>query len=104
MANVVQDTITFKDLAIPVLTNNCDIEPYTQLMIFSKPKTAARPLANAEVVDDGDSEHGEACADDPQAKAKAKAKANAKANAKDGSKRKAKAKAKADPQPKKKRR
>jgi hypothetical protein len=106
MANVVQDTITFKDLAIPVLTNNCDIEPYTQLMIFSKPKTAARPLANAEVVDDGESEHVDACADDPQAKAKvkAKAKATAKANAKDGSKRKAKAKAKADPQPKKARR
>jgi hypothetical protein len=74
-----EETVKFGGIDIPVLKNSCDVEPFTKLLVYSKPKAAAKPLTNAKcVADDADDDGAEADAVAAKAKAKAKGKSSAK--------------------------
>lgn len=81
LVNMTEAKVTVKDLAIPIIKNSCDIEPFTRLCIYAKPKAVAVPLSNAKVMSDADNsdENVDAAASNVAAKAKAKAKRAAKA-------------------------
>ena len=70
LANMAEDSITFKGLSIPVLKNSADIPPYTKLSMYVKPKAAVVPLSNAVLQTDDDDEDDADAA--PGAKAHAK--------------------------------
>ena len=79
LANMAEETVKFGGIDIPVLKNSCDVEPFTKLLVYSKPKAAAKPLTNAKcVADDADDDGAEADAVAAKAKAKAKGKSSAK--------------------------
>ena len=66
LVNIQESMHTIRDLDIPTLTNCVDLEPYTRLYVYVKPKTAAKPLLNATV--DGADEDGSSKASKPVAR------------------------------------
>lgn len=93
LVNMTEAKVTVYDLDIPIMKNSCDIEPFTRLCIYAKPKAAAVPLSNAKVMSDADNsdENVDAAASNVVAKAKAKAKGKAGQPAASGSKKRERA-------------
>ena len=85
LANMTEETVKFGGIDIPVLKNSCDLEPFTKLLVYSKPRAATKPLTNAKCdaddADDDDDDDDEVDAVAAKAKARAKGKSSAKRTA-----------------------
>ena len=76
IANMVASTVSIKDTKqVTILVNSMDIQPYTRLYFYVKPKSRAVPLVNAKPVDDdNDDDDDQEIADGKGKQPKAKAK------------------------------